>query len=71
MANETGALGTVSTVIGRNGGDITNIKLTNRTVDFWEMILDVCVTDIKHLNNIIAALRSTPTIVSVERARGN
>ncbi len=70
MTNETGALGTVSTVIGRNGGDITNIKLTNRTVDFWEMILDICVTDINHLNNIIAALRSTPTVVSVERAKG-
>ncbi len=71
MANETGALGTISTVIGRNGGDITNLKLTSRSIDFWEMIIDVCVTDTKHLNNIIAALRSTPTIVSVERAKGH
>ncbi len=70
MVNETGALGTISTVIARNGGDITNIKLTSRTVDFWEMIVDICVTDIKHLNNIIAALRSTPTMISVERAKG-
>ncbi len=70
MENETGALGTVSTVIGRNGGDITNLKLTSRTIDFWEMTLDVCVTDTKHLNNIIAALRSTSTIISVERAKG-
>ncbi len=71
MANETGALGNVSTVIGRNGGDITNFKLTNRTIDFWEMIIDIYVTNTNHLNNIIAALRATPAIVSVERAKGN
>lgn len=70
IANETGSLGTVSTVIGRNGGNITNLKITSRSLDFWEMLLDIFVTDTKHLNNIIAALRATPCIVSVERARG-
>lgn len=70
MANETGALGNVSTVIGRNGGNITNLKITSRSVEFWEMNLDVFVQDTKHLNNVIAALRATPDIISVERARG-
>ena len=31
---------------------------------------DVEVNDIKHLRNIIGALRATPVITSVERARG-
>lgn len=70
FANETGALGTVTTVIGRNGGNITNLKITNRSLDFWDIMLDVFVTDTKHLNNVIAALRATPCIISVERARG-
>ncbi|PCJ99522.1 MAG: bifunctional (p)ppGpp synthetase/guanosine-3',5'-bis(diphosphate) 3'-pyrophosphohydrolase [Zetaproteobacteria bacterium] len=70
MANETGALGNFTTVIGRNGGNITNFKITNRSLDFWEMNLDIFVKDTKHLNNIIAALRATPEIISVERARG-
>ncbi len=70
MANETGALGNVSTVIGRNGGNITNLKITSRSLDFWEMTLDIFVQDTKHLNNVIAALRATPEIISVERARG-
>lgn len=70
VANETGALGTLSTVIGRNGGNITNLKITSRSLDFWEMTIDVFVTDTQHLNNIIAALRATPCIISVERARG-
>lgn len=70
IANEPGALGTVSTVIGRNGGNITNLKITSRSLDFWDMMLDIYVNDIKHLNNVIAALRATPIIISVDRAKG-
>lgn len=70
VANEQGALGTISTVIGRNGGNITNLKVVSRSIDFWEMVIDVFVKDTNHLHNIIAALRATPCIVSVDRARG-
>ncbi len=70
ITNEAGALGTLSTVIGKNGGNITNLKITSRSLDFWDMQIDVYVSDIKHLNNIIAALRATPQIASVSRARG-
>ncbi len=69
-ANEPGAIASFTTVIARNGGDITNFKVTNRSAEFWEVTLDIYVKDIKHLNNIIAALRATPVVVSVDRARG-
>ncbi len=68
--NEPGALASISTVIAKNGGNIMNLKITNRSVDFWDIIIDIYVTDNKHLNNLIAALRATPVISSVERARG-
>ena len=68
--NETGSLGTLSTVIAANGGNITNLKITNRSIDFWELMLDIYVQDTKHLNNVIAALRATPIIANVERAKG-
>jgi len=70
IGNTPGALGTLSTVIGKNGGNITNLKISSRSLDFWDMTIDVYVNDTKHLNNIIAALRATPEIASVERARG-
>lgn len=70
IANESGALGTLSNVIATNGGNITNLKIVNRSLDFWDMYMDVYVQDTRHLNNIIAALRATPEIASVERARG-
>jgi GTP pyrophosphokinase len=70
VMNEPGALSSLSTVIAKNLGNILNLKITHRSTDFFEMIIDVEVQDLKHLTNIIAALRATPAINSVERARG-
>lgn len=71
LENTQGALGTLSTVIGKSGGNITNLKIVNRSIDFWDMLLDVYVHDTRHLHNIIAALRATPEVVSVERSKGH
>jgi GTP pyrophosphokinase len=68
--NEQGAIANVSTVIAKNAGNITNFKVTNRSVDFWDVLVDVYVTDTKHLGNIVAALRATPLVSSVERSKG-
>jgi GTP pyrophosphokinase len=70
VINEPGALSSLSTVIAKNLGNILNLKITHRSTDFFEMTIDVEVDDLKHLTNIIAALRATPAINSVERARG-
>jgi guanosine-3',5'-bis(diphosphate) 3'-pyrophosphohydrolase len=69
VANEPGSLGALSTVIARNFGNISNLKIVNRSKEFFEMSLDIEVRGVKHLTNIIAALRATPAINSVERAR--
>lgn len=70
VANEPGSLGSLSTVIGKNGGNITNLKITSRHQDYFEMLIDIDVKDARHLTNIIAALRATPVINSVDRPRG-
>ena len=70
VANEAGSLGSLSTVIGRSEGNISNLKITSRSLDFFEMVIDVQVRDVRHLTDIVAALRATPVINSVERARG-
>ena len=68
--NEAGSLGTVSNIIAKNDGNISNLKITNRNTDFFEILLDIEVKDLKHLSNIIAALRASHVINEVERARG-
>ncbi|MDP6788303.1 MAG: bifunctional (p)ppGpp synthetase/guanosine-3',5'-bis(diphosphate) 3'-pyrophosphohydrolase [Rhodospirillales bacterium] len=68
--NAPGSLGNLSTLIAKNEGNISNLKITNRSPDFFEIMLDIEVRDVRHLTDIIAALRATPVINSVERARG-
>ncbi len=69
VSNEPGTLGTMSTLIARNNGNISNLKITNRSTDFFDMVIDVEVRDVKHLTNVIAALRANPSVNSVERSR--
>ncbi len=70
VLNAPGSLGDLSTVIARHEGNISNLKITNRSTDFFVMIIDIEVRDVKHLNDIIAALRASTTVNTVERARG-
>ena len=70
VVNEPGVLGTLSMVIGKNGGNISNLKIINRSQEFYDLLIDIEVENLKHLTEIIAALRATPAIDMVERARG-
>jgi GTP pyrophosphokinase len=60
-------LGSLSTVIGKCSGNITNLRITSRSTEFFEIIVDIEVKDLNHLTEIMAALRATPVINSVER----
>jgi len=70
VENTPGSLGELSMVIGKNDGNISNLKFTNRSEDFFDMLIDIEVRDLKHLSNIIAALRASKAIKSVERTKG-
>ena len=70
VANETGSLGELAMSIAKNKGNINNLKITSRSAEFFDFIVDVEVQDARHLTDIIAALRAVPCISSVERARG-
>ena len=45
-------------------------RITIAVAGFGRDDLDIEVRDVKHLTNVIAALRANPSINSVERARG-
>ena len=69
VLNEPGSLGSLTTVIARNEGNISNLKITNRTMQFFDILVDIEVRDVAHLVDIIAALRATPAVNSADRAR--
>ncbi len=70
ISHETGGLATVTNVIAKDLGNITNLKILNRSSDFFEILLDIEVKDTRHLNTLIASLRSKDVVQSVERFYG-
>jgi GTP pyrophosphokinase len=70
LKNQPGSLGTVTTVIAKNNGNISNINFSIRKIDFFEIIIDIEVRDANHLKNIIAALRLSSEVSSLERIKG-
>ena len=58
LQNKPGSFGKSHvTIIAKNNGNISNINFSTRKKDFFEIIIDIEVRDINHLNNIMAALR--------------
>ncbi len=69
VKNEPGSLAAVMTVIANNGGNIFNMKVTNRNPLYFEFIVDIEVRDLAHLQNILGALRVNAAVESVDRVR--
>ena len=68
LANEPGTSADLSNLIARNNGNIANLNIINRTVSYFEILVDVEVKDLKHLTDIIAALKASKVISYVARA---
>jgi GTP pyrophosphokinase len=67
VINRPGALGTVSTVIGKQGGNITDVRMNRKDEELFEITLDVEVNSREQLDQIQAALRSSAIVNGVER----
>jgi len=68
--NEPGTLAQIANVIGENDGNIDNVKMVSRAQDFHEMLIDLEVWDLKHLNRIIDQIRSRRVVSRVTRTNG-
>jgi (p)ppGpp synthase/HD superfamily hydrolase len=65
--NEPGSLAQVAQVIAEHDGNIDNVRMTRGAPDFTELLIDLEVYDLKHLNAIIAQLKAKPVVARVER----
>ncbi|ACI92963.1 GTP pyrophosphokinase [Afipia carboxidovorans OM5] len=68
--NEPGSLAQIAGVIAEHDGNIDNIGMSRRSPDFTDLIIDLEVYDLKHLNGIINQLRAKAVVASVERVNG-
>lgn len=67
ILNEQDSFAIITNAISSNGGSITNIKVEHRSVDFFELIVDVRVRNKDHLGELQAALRTCSNVRSVRR----
>ena len=72
ILNEVGSLAAVAQVISEGGGNIDALQMLPRVGarDFFDLDITVEVHDLKHLNDIMAGLRSRDAVSSVTRTTG-
>lgn len=67
VVNEPGTLAEVAKVIGEAGGNIDTLRMARRAADFTEMIINLEVFDVGHLNAILTGLRAKSVVSAAER----
>jgi RelA/SpoT family (p)ppGpp synthetase len=68
--NEPGSLAQVAAVIGEADGNIDNIKIMKQVPDYAEMVIELEVWDLTHLNEILAGLRAKDVVSRAQRVGG-
>jgi GTP pyrophosphokinase len=69
-SNEDSAIAAMTVAIAKQNGKLHNLRFAHRAADYAEVVVDLEVTDLRHLSNVIAALRACPGIIQVERSKG-
>jgi RelA/SpoT family (p)ppGpp synthetase len=69
LANDAGALGRICTLVGEQRANITNVIFTDRTPDFYRMVIDLEVRDMEHLSHVITAIDADSDVAQVRRYR--
>lgn len=65
--NEPGSLAKIAQAIGETDGNIDNIKIRRKVSDFSDMLIDISVLDLKHLNDIISKIKRIAVVNAVAR----
>ncbi|MGI9409974.1 MAG: RelA/SpoT AH/RIS domain-containing protein, partial [Hyphomicrobiaceae bacterium] len=65
--NEPGTLAQIANVIGDADGNIDNLRMVRRASDFTDMLIEIDVWDLDHLNRIISGLRAKSVVSKVGR----
>ena len=67
--NEPGSLAQIAQVIADTAGNISKVNMVDQAPDFTEMLIDLEVHDLKHLNDIISGLRAKSVVNAVSRVQ--
>jgi GTP diphosphokinase / guanosine-3',5'-bis(diphosphate) 3'-diphosphatase len=65
--NAPGSLAEIAQLIGEADGNIDQVRMVERGADFTEMLIEIEVWDLDHLNHILAGLRAKGVVNDAER----
>lgn len=65
--NKSGTLASVTNIIAKKKVNITNINITNRNEDFFELAIDTEIKNTEQIEETLSALRLSSKIIDVER----
>jgi guanosine-3',5'-bis(diphosphate) 3'-pyrophosphohydrolase len=68
IENKPGALANATSILAKKKVNILNVKMINRSVDYFELIFDIQIKNTEHLEDILSALRISKKISEVYRS---
>lgn len=68
LKHVSGALAAVLALIAQDDGNVSNVKFNERSADVFRIELDLEVRDVKHLTDVVSALRASKFVNSIERS---
>ncbi len=69
IANDSGVLGRICTLIGEQDANISDLKFIDRKPDYFRLLIDVDLRDVEHLHRVKTALEAESNVSSITRHR--
>ncbi|MBR2656261.1 RelA/SpoT family protein [Yoonia sp.] len=69
IANDTGVLGRICTLIGEQNANISDLKFIDRKPDYFRLLIDVDLRDAEHMHRVMTALEAESNVSSIVRYR--
>ncbi|MFZ9181316.1 MAG: RelA/SpoT family protein [Rickettsiales bacterium] len=70
VENKSGALADITNVIAKKKINIGHIKTTNRSADIFEVVINIEVKNVEHLEEVMTSLRMSKKTIEVQRVVG-
>ena len=68
--NAPGSLAEIAQVVAANDANIQTLSMVRTAPDFTEMLIDLEVWDLKHLNNLLSQLKANAAVSQAKRVNG-
>ena len=68
--NAPGSLAEIAQVIAANDANIHTLSMVRTAPDFTEMLIDLEVWDLKHLNRLLVAIKDEFSVSEAQRVNG-